>query len=95
MEIFDLLLTDIGYNITVADAVATTLSIIGIVLNAMRKISCWPVWLGSNVFWVIFGVAVTIPSLVLMNVVFFFGNMFGWYQWRKTEANPATKTIIT
>jgi hypothetical protein len=41
-------------------------SLIRIILNLKKKISCWPVWLVSNVGWIVYSVIQKdIPSIVL------------------------------
>lgn len=68
--------------------IAVILSIVGIILNAKHKMSCWPVWIASNVFWVIHAIdGVDIPAVVLWFVFMGF-NVYGWYQWRRDAQKP-------
>jgi nicotinamide mononucleotide transporter len=61
--------------------IATTLSIIGIVLNSYLIIWCWPVWIASNVLWIIWSVKKKEWSQLILWNVFFLTNIYGWYQW--------------
>jgi nicotinamide riboside transporter PnuC len=56
----------------------------GIILNAKKHMACWPIWITSDVFWILgcfFMNPIPIP-LVLMNVVFLGANCYAWKQWR-------------
>jgi len=67
--------------------IATTISILGIALNARKIMLCWPVWLVSNVLWVTyFGIMGDKPSIILW-VVFSVFNIYGWVMWSKDRKN--------
>jgi len=60
-------------------------SLIGILLNAKKKISCWPVWLVSNAGWIVYSlIQKDVPSIVLW-ITFSAFNVYGWIQWRKDK----------
>jgi len=62
---------------------AAIVSLIGIVLNAQKHMSCWPVWLVSNVMWITYSVIEgDVPSIVLW-VTFSIFNIYGWIKWKK------------
>jgi nicotinamide riboside transporter PnuC len=62
---------------------AALISLIGIILNAKKEISCWAVWLVSDVMWIIYsGIEGDIPSIVLW-LLFAVFNVYGWISWRK------------
>lgn len=63
--------------------IASTLSIIGIVLNAKKNIWCWPIWLLSNVLWVYHCMQVGDSAALVTWIVFGAFNIYGWYNWRK------------
>lgn len=65
------------------DWIASALSISGIALNANKNIWCWPVWLASNVVWLVHTAIVAEWAAFIMWIVFVFGNFYGWYQWYK------------
>jgi nicotinamide mononucleotide transporter len=63
--------------------IATVISIVGIILNAKKIIYCWPVWVVSNILWIIYFASLDmIPSVVLW-IVFTIFNIYGWRQWYK------------
>lgn len=73
------------------DWIGSILCIIGILLNSKKLIWCWPVWTASTIFWVIFAVQNQQWAILMMEVVFFVANLYGWQQWRLDEQ----ATLIT
>ena len=69
--------------------IGATLSIVGIALNANKLITCWPVWIASNFFWLAYSLPQKDWAYVVLWVVFVFFNSYGWYQWlsKKGEAH--------
>lgn len=63
--------------------IAAILSIIGVFLNAKKKILCWPFWIASNVLWIVYSVATAQWALLVLWVVFLGTNIYGWREWRK------------
>jgi len=61
--------------------IAVTLSIAGIALNANKLILSWPVWIASNIFWIMYSLPKKEWSYVLLWSVFLAFNAYGWYQW--------------
>jgi len=62
---------------------AATVSLAGIVLNAQKRMACWPVWLVSNIMWITYStIEGDYPSIVLW-ITFSIFNIYGWWQWRK------------
>jgi nicotinamide mononucleotide transporter len=60
-------------------------SLIGILLNAKKKIACWPVWLVSNAGWMVYSlIEKDVPSMILW-IAFSAFNVYGWIQWRKDK----------
>lgn len=72
------------------DWIAMILSVTGIVLNAKKKMLCWPIWILSNICWFIFFVGSEQYPVLILNVVFALFNLYGWYQWSKQ--NEISKT---
>jgi nicotinamide mononucleotide transporter len=65
--------------------IATVISVVGVFLNARKNIICWPIWLISNILWIIyFFLLKNNPSIVLW-IVFSFFNIYGWTQWSKDK----------
>jgi len=65
--------------------IATGISILGIMLNARKDIRCWPVWLVSNVLWIIYFIVLANPPSIILWVVFSAFNIYGWIQWKKDK----------
>jgi nicotinamide mononucleotide transporter len=63
------------------DWIALAFSVIGIVLNADRNIWCWPVWLLSNLFWILYSVKTKQKALFTLWAVFSVFNAYGWWKW--------------
>lgn len=68
--------------------VAAILSVIGIELNARKKIHCWWVWNLANVFWIWWNIRVWQSGentlfAILATVTFTGYNIRGYLGWRK------------
>jgi hypothetical protein len=64
---------------------AALISLTGIILNAKKNLLCWPVWLFSNVLWIIYSsIEGDIPSVILWTM-FSGANVYGWLQWKKIK----------
>ena len=62
---------------------AAFVSLVGIILNAQKKMACWVIWLFSNVMWITYSaIEGDFPSIVLWTLFSVF-NVYGWIQWRK------------
>lgn len=70
-----------------AQGMALALSLAGIILNAQKIIWCWPVWLASNILWIIH----FLPhkksqwGAITLNLVFFAFNVLGWVLWTTSK----------
>jgi nicotinamide mononucleotide transporter len=69
------------------DWLALTFSILGIFLNAKKNILCWPIWIASDILWIIFFILnpPTIWSSIILYVVFGVMNIYGWVEWNKSK----------
>jgi nicotinamide riboside transporter PnuC len=56
-------------------------SAIGIVLNARKNILCWPVWLFSNVGWIIYSLMTNSIPLLILWIFYSIFNIYGWKKW--------------
>ena len=72
---------DNSKKLKVVGWIATSLSVVGIILNALKMIICWPVWIVSNFFWLYWAIKKKVWSQVWLWVVFMVFNVFGWYMW--------------
>ena len=61
--------------------VASSLSIIGIIMNAYLIIWCWAVWIVSDFFWIYWATKKKEWSQVFLWVVFILANLYGWFLW--------------
>lgn len=61
--------------------VASSISFIGILLNAYKLILCWPVWCVANIFWIYWAYKKKEWSQVFLWIVFTLGNLYGWFLW--------------
>ena len=64
---------------------AALISLIGIVLNAKKIMLCWPIWIFSNILWIIYSLMEKDFPSVFLWVMFTFANIYGWIQWRKNK----------
>jgi len=60
-------------------------SLIGILLNAKKKISCWPVWLVSNAGWIVYSLIQRDYPQIILWIAFSAFNVYGWIQWAKDK----------
>lgn len=68
--------------------IAAFISFIGIILNAKRKLLCWPIWIISNIFWIYYSISKNdTPSIILWSM-FIGANVWGWYSWIKDKKSP-------
>ena len=73
--------------------IASAISISGVLLNAKKKISCWPVWIFASFIWIYISIEnKDIPQLILWSVFAVF-DAYGWYQWNKERKNIGIKWI--
>lgn len=64
--------------------IVTTISIVGCYLNAKKKISCWPLWIGTailNSFY--FSFYKPDYGVALLWIAYIGFDAFGWREWRK------------
>lgn len=65
----------------------TTLLITGFVLNSRRNSLCFPVWIISDIGWIIYSILTYTYPHAITCLVLVIVNAYGWYEWR-------TKKII-
>ena len=63
--------------------IATMFSIAGILFNSRKIIWCWPIWLISNILWIIYFAHLKMTPSVVLWIVFSIFNVYGWVQWNK------------
>lgn len=67
--------------------VGYVLTITGLLLAGKKSIYCWPVWIASNMFWVIGGVTNSTLDVVTCNLTLLVFNMIGWRGWLKKSTS--------
>lgn len=68
------------------DILAFLLTLLGLVLNSKKYIACWPVWMLSNIAWLIhFLPQGTEQAAVAMNLILLGMNTYGWRSWYQTN----------
>jgi nicotinamide riboside transporter PnuC len=70
-------------SIEISGWIAFSLTCIGVVLTAKKKISCWIILIAANFFWTynLWGNKVA----VLMQGFLLVANIYGWISWEKGE----------
>lgn len=68
-------------NLKTISWIASSLSLTGVFLNAFKLISCWPVWIVGNLFWIYWSFKKHEWAQLILWIVFELANIFGWYQW--------------
>lgn len=65
--------------------IAFILSFAGILLNAKKNMWCWPIWIVSNILWIIFNLSQPTPdyATLCLWMIFMMSNIYGWFQWGK------------
>ena len=63
------------------DWIGFALTMLGIYFNANKIIWCWPIWLGSNVFWTAHFAPRKERAAIMMNIGLVIFSIYGWYQW--------------
>jgi nicotinamide riboside transporter PnuC len=69
------------FNLKTISWIASSFSLIGIFLNALKLIWCWPVWIIGNLFWIYWAWRKQEWAQVILWAVFELANIFGWYSW--------------
>ena len=61
--------------------VASFFSLLGVVLNALMIIWCWPVWCIGNTLWMVWSYRKKEYAQFILWIVFTLANFYGWYNW--------------
>jgi nicotinamide riboside transporter PnuC len=62
---------------------AVCFSLVGIIVNAREGMSCWAIWLVSNVMWIAVALHREQPADLVLWSAFVVANVYGWYSWSK------------
>ena len=71
---------------------ATGLSVIGVILNAQRKMSGWYVFMVADLAWVGIGLYTKMYAMAALFMFYFFLCFFGVYSWTK-KGGDEVKTV--
>ena len=66
------------------------IAILGTVLNAQKKIVCFPIWIASNILLVILNLLIGVYAMVGLFVVYTGVSIYGWVSWAKSEKGGNT-----
>jgi nicotinamide riboside transporter PnuC len=72
------------------DWLGLTANIVGCILNAKQKLSCWPVWIIGNGIWITHWVRQGEVAAIVLDIIYIALNFYGYYCWKNTE-KPLTK----
>jgi nicotinamide riboside transporter PnuC len=63
--------------------VLTFISLIGVVLNILKKRSCFLIWIVSNTVWAVIDFRKDIPAQGCLFTIYVILAIWGWLAWRK------------
>ena len=63
------------------DWIGFMFTMLGLLLNANKISWCWPVWLASNLFWILHFYPRKERASVFMNLCLAAFNIYGWHRW--------------
>ncbi len=63
--------------------IACFLTALGLILNAKKKIICWPIWIIGDFLWIIHFLLTKEYAGTVVNIIFIAINICGWYSWNK------------
>lgn len=63
----------------------TILSLIGVVLNILKKRSCFLIWAISNITWTITDFKKGIPEQGYLFAIYTLLSIWGYFKWKKAE----------
>jgi len=71
------------------EIIATVLTLIGVILNALKFRACFVIWFVANVIWLYIQWKVGIVGMAVCQAVFCGTCVWGWFAW---DASGLTKT---
>lgn len=77
--------------------IASAVTFVGLLLNARKVRVSWLLWVVGNCVWIAHAWGRD-PAIVVLNVVFVFVNVYGFYSWRPNapaspEVHPEAPTL--
>jgi len=74
--------------VTITSWIATALSLFGQILINNKKKAAFPVWITSNLLWIMVNIIGTFNlANVVMYIIYTIMNCVGLIQWKKTDKN--------
>lgn len=74
--------------VTITSWIATALSLFGQILINNKKKAAFPVWITSNLLWIMVNIIGTFNlANVVMYIIYTIMNCVGLIQWKKTDGN--------
>ena len=68
-------------NLTKLSWIASSLSIIGVLLNAQHIIWCWHIWVLGSLMWVYWAYKNKNISQIVLWIIFILSDIYGFYSW--------------
>jgi len=64
---------------------ASFLTIAAIVLNGYKNVWCWPIYMVTNILWVVYFWPKQEWAVVILNLIFFIFNVFAMKKWNSEK----------
>jgi len=67
------------------DWIGLILNIFGCILNAKKSIWSWPVWMLSNIAWLIYWIPKSETAAIILVCSYLVINVYGYREWSKND----------
>jgi nicotinamide riboside transporter PnuC len=65
--------------------IASVLTILAIILNGFKNIWCWPIYMVTNILWIVYFIPKLEWAVIVLNLVFFIINILALIKWKKDQ----------
>jgi nicotinamide mononucleotide transporter len=84
------LFTAWGYEVSILEFIAATISLVGVYLGTTGKRITWPWWVLSSSLYGVFFYQFDLFASAMLQIVFIGAAIYGWFGWAPTGAVPGT-----